>query len=1513
MIFFSLSLSVHSTARRMLNVVVLLVVRCALGLIVHDASKTFSEDFVQYDCLDYSSEKEKLAFQDLSDVISEVIPFCFRPLIDDRFSLINTRDRAYSFSELQQLNLTSSDLLRWSSSINLIEEYQLFSSPQSVFFNCTSPWFGRRCEYSFVLTSSTSLNSILRDQWSHRDRSDLSVFPCYIHLSCEHVHRPMCLTWREICNGELDCLNDGIDERDCFELELNECDGEYRCHNGQCVDDDFFDDQDQSECLDRSDQAADREALNSCSMDPSFQCEEHSCRTNWFDFPCGDGQCVHKYDRCGNGRDSVLRQSVSTDDRCSQAMICATSLVENHTCPIEHLDECEQTFFFPSTAVLYGHVRLLYRNVNTKKDPFLPDFICYDSHLCDCLRPTYFHGNVSCIDQNQLDLLSTITGHRWLDMMLSLNSFFRSCRTISQSIADQSQLYQCVNSTKFISPHRIGDENFDCCAQDDEDVDLSCSISSKHRVQCPLDHRCLSSLHRIDDCPSKELHQRQIAFERLCDGLTEISFSSISTDESNCSYWPCDNLYSHCDGYATCANGEDEENCFVDQRCSRGTHLCLDRMNLTTICLEREKINDGIIHCRGATDERDFCRHVYPDEKGFRRFRCEQSDLCVTVEQLCDGIRTCPHGDDEDFCHQQGWICQETTNVNQTILQQIFCRENQERQKHFDRFILRTSSSYPKEPHGQTKPFLSSTKHQEEHQPVRSTSSWVWLCNRGLTVRQWLGNETFVDRCLCPSSYYGDRCEYENERVSLTLKFLRHADDQEKKSVYRFLILLIEDDAKIHSYEHVDYFTSETCSLKTNRYLLFSSRPKQTWRNYSIRIDRFEKRESQLIYSGTWQFPIRHLFLPVHRLAFLLSMSNTYHATFADCLLPCLHGQCLQYINRNATFCRCHSGWTGSQCERQLDCKHCATDSLCFGSTWNQSRCLCPFDRYGDHCALKWSCPPNTCLNNGQCLFNELRARQTVYQCLCPKEFFGEQCQWPKNQVELTFDHIEMSSFIIGYFLRLINPLETHVTMMIEKLTLFQTEIRFHLSISYNLLLIKFNGKYYLAVLQRETQLFLSAKINTDRECRSIEQIFNSSIRKLNRFDRLKLYHLPCMMDRRLECFYDESSLCLCTTDRHGNCFPINWNQTLRCPTTDATYCFNQGQCYQDHPTCPSTRLCLCDDCFFGDRCQFYAQGLGLTLDQILIYQIKIHRHFFGQKFPIQFTGMIILLIFVFGLFNGLCSSMVFSAKISREVGCGIYLFISSIVSLVLICCLTLKFAFLFSFTSRELLWINCFLLEPCLKIFSNIHSWLNACVACERAVTVFKGISFDKQLSQRTAKYVSLAVTLINLALYLPQYVNLHLYEDKKEERTLCAIRYSPLMDHYNTLGIFLHLFLPFSINLVSSILLIIGTTRQRTSIDQSSAFATHFSKKFHQHKYLVISPIVLVILSLPRVILSFTLKCDKSSSYFWLNLFAYLCSFSPSILLLVIFVLPSPVYKTQFRRLFTRLEFCVVVFRKE
>ena len=96
--------------------------------------------------------------------------------------------------------------------------------------------------------------------------SMMSPLPCYVLLQCDRGGEPLCLDWREICDGTVDCLDGGHDEEFCFAMERNECDeNEYRCHNGLCIPRDLWENGlGAADCLDRSDDSSPVDLTSNC-------------------------------------------------------------------------------------------------------------------------------------------------------------------------------------------------------------------------------------------------------------------------------------------------------------------------------------------------------------------------------------------------------------------------------------------------------------------------------------------------------------------------------------------------------------------------------------------------------------------------------------------------------------------------------------------------------------------------------------------------------------------------------------------------------------------------------------------------------------------------------------------------------------------------------------------------------------------------------------------------------------------------------------------------------------------------------------------------------------------------------------------------------------------------------------------------------------------------------------------------------------------------------------------------
>ncbi|CAF2635355.1 unnamed protein product [Rotaria sp. Silwood2] len=70
-------------------------------------------------------------------------------------------------------------------------------------------------------------------------------------------------------------------------------------------------------------------------------------------------------------------------------------------------------------------------------------------------------------------------------------------------------------------------------------------------------------------------NSKEIVYKRLCNGFVHMLSILINgtneTDETNCDYWLCNNLYTRCDGVWYCLNGINELNCELNN-CFRDTH-----------------------------------------------------------------------------------------------------------------------------------------------------------------------------------------------------------------------------------------------------------------------------------------------------------------------------------------------------------------------------------------------------------------------------------------------------------------------------------------------------------------------------------------------------------------------------------------------------------------------------------------------------------------------------------------------------------------------------------------------------------------------------------------------------------------------------------------------------------------------------------------------------------------------------------------------------------------------------
>jgi hypothetical protein len=201
------------------------------------------------------------------------------------------------------------------------------------------------------------------------------------------------------------------------------------------------------------------------------------------------------------------------------------------------------------------------------------------------------------------------------------------------------------------------------------------------------------------------------------------------------------------------------------------------------------------------------------------------------------------------------------------------------------------------------------------------------------------------------------------------------------------------------------------------------------------------------------------------------------------------------------------------------------------------------------------------------------------------------------------------------------------------------------------------------------------------------------------------------------------------------------------------------------------------------------------------------------------------------------------------------------------------------------------------LKVLPNIRDWFYACISIERAITISKGINFDKTMSNRISKIVIPLVKLFVIGTAIHDPIYRRLIDDTGEQRIWCVADYPRSIQIFDSIMNIFHFCIPFCINIICALIIIIIAARTRSTVRRNQTYKQHLLKQFQEHKHLLISPFILTLLALPRLIVSFLSGCMKSARNPWIYILSYFISLISSASIFVVFVLPSEVYMTSFR----------------
>jgi len=1247
--------------------------------------------------------------------------------------------------------------------------------------------------------------------------------------------------------------------------------------------------------------------------------------------------------------------------------ICAD---DRYRCISIVYETCPELISFTASPIAFGHVYAVFSRDITH-DPIepIPDYICYDEKLCQNFDSNsvelQIYDSKTCrrtrdtpIEywywwnwENDIDVYESILVTINLDL-LQCNSLFYD----NSNIRNSSFFYCCQNSSRCISIDRLCDGYTDCEYDDDEICSLindTClPMETDALYKCPFNNKCISSTKVLDNacdcifflyplkcedeldemCDLTNLHTcnkdfwinyilYHISFETMCDGVKQLFSITINetehTDETECEYWQCNNTYTRCDGRISCLNYDDELNCdeYPVFKCPFDYHLCWNGETYEIICVPTERPDYDQMIYLNHTYAPQLCHTVY-DNDNSSQFHCDtiNNDLNITN---CSGIHTT---DPLNFTRQfSGLSCDEWDAQNDSWYSPFNTYES-------SYSIIYKCSSYNNYKIDDEYPkffSLGKTENEEVEEEenfvedlsvIKQTFAYDFECHRGYPLRLWLDyNRSLTDIiCLCPLSYYGSYCQFQNQRVSLTLLFETFPDS--RRTIFSVVIQLIDNTTQrqIHSSKQLTYIHLKHCQRKFNLYLTYSTRPKQTNKTYSIQIDIYEK--STIGYRGSVSLPLKFPILPVHRVAYFLTIPQNNQLLIVDCPKNqlCFNGQCIKYVDSSddRIFCRCHSGWSGKDCSIRYECS-CSNDSSCIGiGIDNRSICICPLDRWGPRCFLRNRICESVCLNKGQCvLIDDEMISSKKFFCICPKGFSGDRCEIEDSKIIVSFDkEISLSENMLVHFIevRKNGPIRNGSTY--QSIPLYQNEIIIRWSRRFHIVFTQLSNKnYYLIDVNKDynRSKVIRKQITSSDRCSYINEYLNETIVNYPLIRRMKYFHVPCQ--NLISCFYDQNHFCLCNQfgyKRIANCF--EFNSTFEHDCLKLSTCQHGSQCLQDDIRCPQTYGCVCDECSYGSLCQFQSSSFDLSLDGILGSHIQPNVSIQNQSSIIKITLSLIVIMSVIGIVNGMLSLFAFQSKETRKVGCGYYLLGSSITTLFTSIMLVLKFSILLvsqmsMISNRNFLSIQCYLFDYLLQIVLNLDRWLNGCVAIERSVNIVKGVKFNKNKSKTMAKYVICLLILLTTISSIYDPIHRQLVDDvsnDEQPRLWCIVSYSSQILLLNQIIQMFHFFVPFIMNIISSLIIIILSTKRRRSIEEGLTFYEILCEQIREHQHLLIAPFVLIMLLLPRLIISFVAGCMQSNRSPWLYLIAYLISFVPPMLTFIIFVLPSKLYKEEFRK---------------
>ena len=615
---------------------------------------------------------------------------------------------------------------------------------------------------------------------------------------------------------------------------------------------------------------------------------------------------------------------------------------------------------------------------------------------------------------------------------------------------------------KFVLPFRSYCDTFwDLNDAEDENTN-ECQqswICAADQGRCPTGH-CIESSWFLDlewDCPDAE-DEKHLLHAIVQAAQQRVASLSLSANKSF----------------------------FLSNTCNQTKpFLCLVSgiSHLQFYCIDHSQIGAGKIDCAGAIDERNTMKHCSESTTLGYNFKCASTNTCIPYSRHCQQGFRCPNRSDDDFwCSYQNKFstCQ---NANDFLCFDGTCAVGGRCNKLFECPLFEdeymcdypSSSSQKIIAYREEKELRTSTKRKAFLFPrfpfdahitdsmttthitgpltsnVSSTNLSIssslaaFFCNRGIGILS--SNDSII--FFCPPQYFGEKCQYHNDRLSillhLNLSQSLYTSQSDPNITLKLLVLFLSDNQTLITHEfhlrpaleintlvekkmvdlpysHSSMFRQQRAERYFNRSKILADQP------YSIQIELYEvARLKAPSLMAVWKYPIFFDYLPVFRFAKVLHLTKG-NKTRSRCSNDSCRSneECHPLMNSKSgeILCLCKANFSGENCEiedEQCLSGYCALESLCKPNYRRLVRgnvlpfCICPSGRYGTRCDVTDDlCQPNQCQNGGLC-FPTSKVDQIL--CLCPHEYFGPRCEQAKPHILLSFhESVQCAGVVIQFF-----------------------------------------------------------------------------------------------------------------------------------------------------------------------------------------------------------------------------------------------------------------------------------------------------------------------------------------------------------------------------------------------------------------------------------------------------------------------------------------------------------------